>query len=89
MSEKVVGLRGRPLAFAIGEPVPLVVDLLEWALAEAKSGNMRAVAMVWVIDDKSPSPLVGNGFEVEDGRGRHLDSAVHELTRRVERWIDE
>jgi hypothetical protein len=57
-SAKILTLHGENL-WLPGEPVVNLVALLERALAEAKSGNMRACTMAWTIDDGSNQPIRG------------------------------
>ncbi len=84
---KVVGFRGAK-AYAPGEPISEVVQIIEAALEEAKSGNVRAVAITYVIACDTSAPVLCEGFWGESGRARELYMGMGKLMRRIERWID-
>jgi hypothetical protein len=66
-----------------------VVAILEKALAEARSGNLRSVGLVKVIEDGTPQPILGTEFEWSPGRLGELLNAAGVLVRRIERTYDE
>lgn len=85
---KVVTLRGNQPFWAPGDPVPRIVELLEKALAEAKSGNMRAAAIAWTIADGSGTPTVDNDFVASMGHCNALWSEYSRLGRRLAKAMD-
>lgn len=87
--EKVVGLLGRPVPVPKGEPVPEIVEMLEWALNEARNGNMRAAGLAYAIHDLTSSPMAFARFFAAPGEGQLLENAVMVLFRWVGRWLDE
>lgn len=89
MSDKVVGLLGRPVPIPKGEPVPEIVKMLEWALNEASNGNMTAVGLAYVIHDGTASPMRWAQFFAASGDGCLLENAVMTLFRAVGKWLDE
>jgi hypothetical protein len=71
-----------------GEPVAKIVTMLEAALAEAKSGNMRACAIAWTIDDGSALPIQGDDFVISSGQWAALWTSYGRLGRRIARQMD-
>jgi hypothetical protein len=88
MSGKVVGFLGQLVPVPDGEPVSEIVKMLEWALVEARNGNMRAVAIAYVIHDGTASPMTASQFYAVSGNGRYLENAVMMLVRAVGNWLD-
>lgn len=87
-SPKVVTLGGHK-AYLPGEPVKEIVDLLEKALEQARSGNMRAVALAFVLCPDTSYPIIDGDFWADACRGRDLYASIGQLTRRIERWLDQ
>lgn len=86
---KILSLhKGQP-APEPGKPIEAIVRDLEKALAEAKSGNMRAFAIVYVIAPDPSMPVVENTFYAELGRARDLWMEIGRMTRRIAKWLDE
>lgn len=89
MSDNVVPLHGSDrLLTAPGEPIPKLIEELEWALKEAKSGNMQGLAMSYVICDGTACPMTECLYVHARGTARLLDSAIHLLQRKFGRYID-
>jgi hypothetical protein len=86
-SAKILTLYGENL-WLPGEPIVNLVALLERALAEAKSGNMRACAMAWTIDDGSNQPIRFDEFAISSGHWASLWTAYCRLGRRIAKEID-
>lgn len=89
IDKKVVSISGGEVTAFRGEPVPKVIEDLEWALREAKSGNMQGLAMAYVIADGTGCPITSGVFAHAQGSGRLLDSAIHGLQRSFGRYLDE
>jgi hypothetical protein len=62
--------------------------MLESALAEAKSGNMRSCAMAWTIDDGSTQPIRKTDFCIAIGHWANLWTALGILERRIANELD-
>lgn len=71
-----------------GEPIAKLVTMLETALAEAKSGNMRACAIAWTIDDGSGLPIQNNDFVICSGQWAALWTSYGRLGRRLAKQLD-
>jgi hypothetical protein len=88
-SAKILSLRKGQPAPQPGVPIEAIVADLEKALAEAKSGNMRAFALVYVIAPDSSMPGLRNTFYAELGRARDLWMEIGRMTRLFAKWLDE
>lgn len=88
-SENVIPMPGFSLPDPFGEPVPDIVAQLEWALAEAKSGNFRACAIAFVLDDGTQSPHTSYKMCISPGNGRYLENSINRLSRAMGRWLDD
>lgn len=89
MSAKLLSLRKGDLPPEPGKPIDAIVVELERALAEAKSGNMRAFALVYVIAPDCSMPGIYNRFYAELGRARDLWMEIGRMTRRFAKWLDD
>ena len=89
MTAKLLSLRKGQPAPEPGKPIDDIVRDLEAALAEARNGNMRAFALVYVIVADSSMPNIQNTFYAELGRARDLWMEIGRMTRRVAKWIDD
>ena len=87
-SAKIVGFRGNK-AYSPSEPIDEIVEELEKILAEAKSGNVRACAVAYVICHDTSLPILHDNFYAEMGKARDLYMSLRSLVRSIERWIDE
>lgn len=71
-----------------GEPIQKIVDMLDKALIEAKSGNMRSCVMAWTIDDGSGLPIQGEDFVIASGHWAPSWTAYSRLGRRLAKQLD-
>ena len=68
MNAKVTAFPGVSLAHVTGKPEPRVVDMLKEALAQAKRGEISAIAIVKVRCNGA----IGVGWEAPDGQGHNV-----------------
>jgi hypothetical protein len=84
---KVLNLHGEN-QWLPGEPIATLVAMLESALVEAKSGNMRACAMAWTIDNGTAVPIRKDDFAISVGHWASLWTALGILERRIAKQLD-
>jgi hypothetical protein len=70
-------------------PLTGVIEACEWALALAKSGNARAIAIAVVIADGTDYPMAETEFYAAPFTGSRLENAITKLNRAVGKWLDE
>ena len=90
MSEaaKVISFNGTPLPIPKGEAIPEIVEILEGMLTQAKTGEIRALAVSIVVHDCTDCPLLINKFHANTGCASDLESALMRLVRRYSAWLD-
>lgn len=70
----------------LGQPVPEIVELLEQALASAKSGDMRAFALAYVIEDGTEAKIMNHCRHIEPTYWRTM---FMEISRLHKRFMDD
>lgn len=88
MSENVVSLRGEPVRND-ERPAQSIVDLLEQLLAEAKSGEIRGVAVAFFSKRTAGRNWISNAFawSEDEAAGTDLLAATCRMKRQLERRL--
>lgn len=87
VERKVVSLHGGAVQTPYGEPVAEIIDLLEEALADARSGRVRAIGICYSLEDGDPQPLVKTCWHNEPRTLPNLLLALTRLRIRIEKII--
>ena len=88
MTASIIGLRGAAIPVPRGEPVEDVVEDLKWVLTEAESGNIRACAIAYVLDDGTDYPHTSYRFSGSAGQMHWLENALQRMIRAFNKWMD-
>lgn len=89
MSEaKVVSFNGCQIPVPHGEPIENIIEVLEKALIEARNGNLRAFAIVQIIEDGTELANCSHDFYSISGKWRDLWAEFGRLERALGKTMD-
>lgn len=85
---EVTALPGYKIPTPRGSPNEDIVGDLEWALDSARSGQLRACAIIYVFDDGTPYPHTSYRYSASYGEGHWLENALMRFVRAFGKWMD-